>query len=244
MQPYFFPYIGYFQLIHKVDKFLLYDRVSFIKKSWINRNYIINKGNFQQLQLTIPIENKSSNSLIAETKINNNKDWRTPLLKSVQMNYRKAPFFNSTYPIIEDIIQTQCETISEFNKQCIIKTCNHIGITTEISTDEAYYEDIESNLKNKSYSLHDSFTQVKAERIFQICKMEKATKYLNPIGGVALYSKDLFAKNKIELKFLKSSEIKYDQFKNTFIPNLSILDVMMFNSKDSILKILNHCSEL
>jgi hypothetical protein len=216
MQPYLFPYIGYFQLISAVDKFVVYDDVNFIKAGWINRNnLLINKS---KNLFTVPLKNVSTFSLINETKINRNLYgfWKTKLLKSIEFSYKKAPYFDPVYSIVKNVLDSHEEdNISKIAVSSIKTVNNYLDLNTEINDTSTIYNN--ENLKGQ-------------ERVLDICIIENAKQYINLIGGVELYSKDNFIKRGIILNFMKSNPIFYNQFHNEFVPSLSIIDVLMFNS--------------
>jgi hypothetical protein len=222
MQPYLLPYIGYFQLINAVDKFVMLDDVNYINRGWINRNRILINGKPQLI--SIPLKEASQNKLINEIEIVNDQKWRGKLLKTLQHNYRKAPFYQDVFPLIEKIILNKEQNISTFIFASVIDINVYLEIKTFIEPSSAKY-----------HTKH-----LKAEqKIVNICIQEKATTYINPIGGTELYSKQLFKDHNINLFFLKTDEIMYNQNFSNFIPYLSIIDVMMFNSKNDIKEMLN-----
>ena len=222
MQPYFFPYIGYFQLINAVDKFVFYDDVNFIKGGWINRNKILING--EKKYFTINLKKSSSFKKVNQIYIGG----RTKkLIKTINQSYSKAPYFNQVFPIIEEIILNinSSSLISEIAAISVIKTSEYLGLKTifEISS-EKYYE-------TKSLE--------KSERLIKICKLNNTDTYINALGGKELYKKETFIKDKIDLFFLQSKITEYEQFENDFIPCLSIIDVIMFNSPEEIQEMLN-----
>lgn len=240
MQPYFSPYIGYFQLINAVDKFILYDHVNFIKKSWINRNRIIEKKNEISL-ITIPLTNISSFLKIKDIEIDDTKKWRDKILKTIKISYSKAPYFNVFFPIIEQVIQLQICKLSEFNNTLIRIICEYLQIQTGIDYEFSKANFIENLIEDEKYlELNYNGIEKKIARIIEICKQEKAGIYYNAIGGTKLYPKNVFEDYNIQISFLKTNEIKYKQFINDFIPNLSIIDVLMFNDPEEIRKMLNN----
>lgn len=222
MQPYLFPYIGYFQLIKKVDKFVIFDDVNFIKKGWINRNNIL--VNEKIYRFNIPIVGISQNEKIINVQIANPFESKQKLLTTIYHAYKNAPQFKYIYPVLEDIILNDKCNLSEYIEYSIIKICNYLEIDTEIM---------------KSSKLNNNKYLKSTEKIIDICKLLNCDAYINPIGGVNLYSREEFVENNIGLYFLKSEIIKYKQFKNEFNQNMSIIDVLMFNSKDSVKKLLN-----
>lgn len=222
MQPYFFPYIGYWQLINSVDKYIIYDDVNYIKGGWINRNRILinDKPSFVNLKMN----GASQNKLIKEVQVSNDNQWKNKLLKTIEHCYKKAPFFDRAFSIIEEIIHNDEEILSLYLENLIRKVAVYLEIETEII--------LSSNIK-KNNSLRGQ------DKILEICKCIGANEYYNAIGGVELYSPDVFEANSIKLKFIKTERIEYIQFNNEFVPNLSIIDVMMFNSKDKIRQFLD-----
>ena len=222
MQPYFFPYIGYWQLINFVDTFVIYDDVTFIKQGYINRNYLLANG--QDSLMTLELSGASSNKLINEIQVGNNSK---KILKTIVQNYSKAPYFKTVYLLIEEILNQEERNLAKYIGYSLIIISKYL----EIKTDFIYSSDIQKNNKLKAQ-----------DRVIEINKQLGSTVYINAIGGKNLYKKENFKKENIELKFLKTEEFKYKQFNNKFIAFLSIIDIMMFNSKDEIRKILNKYS--
>ena len=223
MQPYFLPYIGYWQLLNAVDKYIIYDDVNYIKGGWINRNRIlINK---EAKYFTIKLNGASPNKLINEVEVSTDKIYKKKMLKTVEESYKKAPFFDRVFPIVEEIIENEEENLAKYLKYSIEKICNYLEIKTELLLSSELEKD--NSLRGK-------------DKVISICKKMGATEYYNAIGGQELYSFEEFKENGIELKFLKTEEIIYKQFNNEFIANLSILDILMFNSKEIIKEFLNN----
>ncbi len=223
MQPYFFPYIGYFQLVNAVDKFVFYDDVNFITRGWINRNKI--QLNQKEHLITVPVANASQNRLINEIRIYKNPG---KLRKTISHAYKKAPYYTSVMPVIDQILDCQTTQISELAAFSVTKTCEYLGINTAFE------------FSSKKYGSSQSLT--KEDRLIEICKLNNAGIYINPVGGVELYEKAVFAKHGIHLQFLKTNPVQYRQFGEAFIPNLSIIDVMMFNDKAELQHLLNSFS--
>jgi hypothetical protein len=222
MQPYIFPYIGYFQLIKAVDKFVLYDDVNFINKGWINRNRILSNG--KDLLFTIPLKDASQNKLINEIDVNWDDNWKGKFMKTIEQGYKKAPFYAQIIQIIHEIInsnENQFSKVIELNLRLI---CEYLEIKTEMISSSSIYQNTDKKAQ---------------ERILDICKQEKASHYINLIGGLELYDKEAFAKQNMQMNFIKTLPIEYKQFKNEFVPWLSMIDVLMFNSKEEINELLN-----
>ena len=218
MQPYFFPYIGYFQLISAVDQFVLYDDVNFIKGGWINRNFILGPDGPQRI--TLQLSGASSNKLINEVGIGGNQH---KILKSIRQTYSKAPYFSSVFPLIES-----CMHINENNLCALL--CGSIKAVCD-------YLDIQSDIKLSSDIEKDS-KQKGAKKVIDICKKLHADCYINSIGGKALYDRKEFSDNGLRLYFIATGEVSYKQYAGSFLPNLSIIDAMMFNSKKQMAELL------
>jgi hypothetical protein len=219
MQPYFFPYIGYFHLIKAVDKFVIYDDVNYIKGGWINRNRILLKN--EAAFINIPILGSSSFKKINEIEIG--KDLNG-VLKKIHFAYSKAPYFKKVFPFISDLILYNSNSLSLHLANSIWEISNYFRLDTKF---------VLSSEINKDNSLKGQ------DKIISICKLEKASTYCNAIGGISLYSKNDFKDYFIDLKFIKSGNIEYMQFGADFIANLSIIDVMMFNDRERIVEYLS-----
>jgi len=222
MQPYLFPYIGYFQLINSADKFVIYNDVAFIKQGWINRNNILS-GNKAGL-FSVPLKDASSYKLIKDTLIDENLylKWKEKFHRTVEVNYRKAPFYPDVFKLINDVFETKTENITEMARKSIELTCSYLEINTILGDSESYNN---SSLKSQ-------------ERVLDICKIENAGVYINAAGGKDLYSKDVFKSQNIDLFFLNQLKFEYKQYNFDFVTWLSIIDVMMFNSKEEVKIIL------
>ena len=219
MQPYFFPYLGYWQLLANVDKYVVYDDVTYIKGGWINRNNFLING--QKNLLTMQLEKASSYTLIKDIAI---KDDFVKFLKTIEMGYKKAPFFEDSFRLLKDICQCPEKKLGQFLFNSHIKICEYLGIDTELILSSSFEKHTE--LKGK-------------DKVISICKQLGADEYINAIGGQELYDKKEFAENGIRLNFLQANLREYRQLKNEFVAGLSIIDIMMFNSKEEIKEMLN-----
>ena len=131
MQPYFFPYLGYFQLMAAVDKFLLYDHVNYIKKGWIHRNRIREKDR-EPVYFAVAISPSSSFVKIRDVHLDHTRPWRKKLLAQLFFNYKKAPFFEEVYALIARAIQCEAENLSELNFLTLTAIARYLDIATEI----------------------------------------------------------------------------------------------------------------
>lgn len=223
MQPYIFPYIGYFQLIQAVDTFTFYDDVNYIKGGWVNRNRILLNG--KDSFLTIPCIKASPNKKINEILFDNNRPEYKKLVKTLSLAYKKAPYYHQAFPLIENILNTPTNQLSVLAAESIKQIANYLNIKATFLT--------------SSLDFPETKGMDKTDRLIALCKRTNAHHYINPIGGIDLYEKDYFKSENIELSFIKPKPIYYRQFNNEFVPWLSIIDVLMFNSVEEIKELLD-----
>lgn len=216
MQPYFMPYIGYYQLIAAVDLFIVYDNIKYTKKGWINRNRMLQNG--KDVMFSLPMKRASDHLNVCERELTTDFNC-DKLLNQFKGAYRRAPYFAETLPLVEEIVRCADTNLFRFLHNSIAKTCAHLGITTEIKISSGIA--IDHTLKNQ-------------DKVLALCQAVGASTYINAIGGVELYSKKAFMDRKIDLRFIQSKPLEYKQFNNAFVPWLSIVDVMMFNPINTI----------
>ena len=225
MQPYLFPYLGYFQLINYADTFVFYDDVNYIKQGWINKNSIATANGI--VSFVVPLSSQSSFTLIKDTHINKalyNK-WKKKSLRMFAQNYSGAPFLKPVLSLIEECFNNpDTSTISELSISSVQLVLKYLDIEKDIKISSDQYS-------NQHLS--------KWERVIDICKTEEATEYVNPLGGKELYDKETFAEHNLLLSFLQKKDIHYTKQKGEFQDNLSIIDVLMWNDKDSVNEFLN-----
>lgn len=211
MQPYFLPYIGYWQLINAVDKFVIYDNIQYTKKGWINRNRFLLNGKDEIF--SIPLKKDSDYKNVVERNISPTFD-KKRLISKFQNAYSKAPFKKEITLLLEKIIYCENDNLFEYVYNSVLEICNYLEIKTDIIVSSKI--NIDHSLKSK-------------DKVIAIVKALNGSKYINPIGGVELYDKKEFESNNISLEFLRANEIKYNQNISNFIPNLSIVDLLMYN---------------
>lgn len=226
MQPYFLPYIGYFQLIAAVNLFILYDNIKYTKKGWINRNRFLCNG--RDAMFSLPLKADSDLLDIRERRLASDFNCDR-LINQLAGAYRKAPYFEHAFPLIEQILRQKEQNLFQFLYGSIVLVCQHIGITTEIRISSDI--PIDHALKNQ-------------DKVLALCETVGTNVYVNAIGGIDLYSKEDFRSHRIELKFIRSKPFVYRQFGNDFVPWLSIVDVLMFNSLDTIGEVVHSNYEL
>jgi len=210
------PYIGYFQLIGAVDVFVVYDNIKYTKKSWINRNRLLQNG--ADAIFSLPLKKDSDFLNVVERELAEDFN-RDKFLNQLRGAYGRAPHFADTYPLLEHIVRYEDRNLFRFIHHSIACICQHLGIRTEIrvSSDIA----VDHELKSQ-------------DKVVALCQALGAGTYINAIGGLDLYEREAFNARDIDLKFIKSKPFDYAQFGKDFVPWLSIVDVLMFNSLDRV----------
>lgn len=218
MQPYFLPYIGYFQLISAVDLFVVYDNIKYTKKGWINRNRMLLNEADAMFSLPIKKDSDSLDIVARELAADFNRE---KLLNQFRGAYARAPHFSKVLPTLEQVVLYEENNLFRFIHHAIARICQYLEITTETRISSSI--EIDHQLKGQ-------------DRVIALCQALGADTYINPIGGTELYSRDVFKANGIDLRFLKSKPFEYAQFGNEFVPWLSIVDAMMFNPIEILLR--------
>ena len=218
MQPYFLPYIGYFALIKAVDEFVVYDEIEYTKKGWINRNRILSNG--KPLTFSIPLK-KDFNYLHVNKRFLSSDagKFKIKLMRQVDNYYKKAPYFAEGKKLLEDCLMCESENLFDFIFKSIQKVNEYLGIETKITISSSL--NFNNDLKSQ-------------DKVIDIIQATEADCYINPIGGVELYNKDVFKNHNIALNFQKMNLKEYKQFDHDFVAGLSILDLVMFNSVSDI----------
>jgi hypothetical protein len=224
MQPYFFPYLGYFQLLHAVDKWMVHDDVQFIKQGWIHRNRILLNG--APHYMTIPLARMSADTRIDQAHLHEPtfEKWKPKLFRLLQSAYRRAPYYDAVQPLVEATLNHDTTSVAEMAMESLRQVCRYLGITTPMV---------------KTSSKAPELVALKGQdKVLALCRQERAQTYINLIGGVSLYDREAFSAQGITLQFLQLNEIHYPQFGEPFVPNLSIVDVLMFNPKERVQELL------
>ena len=222
MQPYFLPYIGYFQLMAAVDTFVLFDDVNYINRGWVNRNRLLLNG--APFTFTAPLRGASQNRLIREIELADQPEWRSKMLRTFHQTYAKGPNYASVSNALERIIMFPTKRLDLFLRNSLGEISNLLALPTRIVESSAVYQN--SQLKGKA-------------RIIDICRQEQASVYVNLPGGVDLYERGEFANEDVELKFLKPRPTNYPQGGTEHVPALSIIDMLMFNSVPAVQHLLS-----
>jgi hypothetical protein len=225
MQPYFMPYLGYWQLMHAVDVFVVYDNIKYTKKGWINRNYINNFGKIEGF--TVPIKSGSDSLDICERRLSSNYleiNYRT--LRKIELFYQKSPFYKQVIPLVQKIFlfEPNEKSLFDFVFNSIVEVKNFLNINVELLISSMVPGDIRA-LKGEN-------------RVINICLKKGAKQYINPIGGISLYNSNHFKQMGISLLFHKMNAINYSQQNEYFLANLSMIDVLMFNGREGTRELL------
>ena len=224
MQPYLFPYLGYFQLISAVDVFVLGDDLQYEKESWINRNRILIEG--QDKLITFPLKKGNHCLRINERVLSDDfSKVSDKLLRIISNAYVKAPCFKEVFPFLEEVIKFPESNLAKYAENSIRSICNYLGITTTI-------------IPASDLSIENVID--KQDRIIKTAKKINAQICINLIGGMNLYDQHYFREHGIELKFHQMGNVEYKQFNNDFVPFLSIIDVLMFNEVWEVKEKLSH----
>lgn len=227
MQPYFFPYIGYISLIKNTDEFILFDTVQFIKHGWIERNRILKPGGDWQY-ISVPLVKHSMNTKIKDIKIRDNEDWKNKIISQLAHYKKRAPYYNDTIEIVKEALDIETDNITVLNKHILEVICNYLGFSPKIKIFS------QMNLPIKEATAPDEWA-------LNICKeLGNVEEYWNPPGGITFFDKSKYDKSGITLRFQSVNIVPYVQRIGYFEPGLSIIDVMMFNSKEQINEMLNN----
>ena len=210
MQPYFFPYIGYWQLIHAVDRFVIFDDVNYIVRGWVNRNRILING--KPAYITVPLHQASQNKKICDITLQSPPNQREKLTKTIEVTYRKTPYFDVVFPVVEKLICHEAHSLSDYLAHQLKTLSAFMGVTTEFVGTSRCYQN--NGLKGQA-------------RLIDICKREGASTYINPQGGQAIYDNETFRNANIDLRFIVMRPMPYKQRSAEFIPYLSIIDALM-----------------
>jgi hypothetical protein len=216
MQPYFLPYIGYWQLLAAVDRFVVYDNIQYTKKGWMNRNRFLRHGT--DAIFTVPLKQASGSLDVGERALADDFD-PGALLNPLAEAYRKAPSFDAVFPVVETVVRAAPRNLFQYLHHSLTAIANYLEIRTPIVVSSTVAID----------------HRLKAERkVLALCEALGANRYVNTIGGRALYSVPAFAERGVELTFIQPRMVTYRQFGRPFVPDLSIVDVLMFNSRDAV----------
>lgn len=227
MQPYFFPYLGYYSLMKNTDKWVVFDTVQYIERGWMNRNRIIHPNKPEDMYINVPLQSHNRNILIKDVLISQNKDYKEKILAQLESSYKKrAKYYDEIYHLVEEVLSYQTDSLVDLNVCSLKKVMNYLQLPFD------YY--IFSKMNLVIDDVHDS-----GEWALNISKAIGAKEYINPPGGMELFDEDKFKENYIELSFLKINLKPYKQKKPLFFEGLSIIDVLMFNDIKTVNQMLD-----
>ena len=223
MQPYIVPYIGYFQLIQSVDTFVFYDDVNFITKGFIHRNAILAHG--QKMLFSVPLAGASQNLAINNINLHEHQyaGWWRKFEKTITQSYCATPYYDQVMPLVQAIFRSPPRLIAALAERSVRLIAEFLNLEVTFKKSSQINYNTEAKTENK---------------ILDLCDILQARTYINPVGGVALYNNSSFVEKNIKLQFLKSKSDAYPQKSTSFEPSLSMIDVLMNNSKDETLKLL------
>ena len=227
MQPYIFPYIGYFQLINYVDKWVIFYDTQYIAKGWINRNRILHPEINKQWQyFTVPLKKHSRDSNIKDLEINQSIKWQEELFGKLSAYKRKAPYYAATIALVNDCLAFECSTLSQWLEYSLKSVCAYL----DIPFNYAVFSKMKINTENVNHP---------GQWALEIADAMQAGEYVNPHGGFEVFRESDFSARNIKLHFLKPGLTPYVQRRGCFVPGLSIIDIMMWKDKDEINAMLN-----
>lgn len=225
MQPYFFPYLGYFSLISLSEKFILFDELQFIRHGWIERNRIVGPQ-YEPVYIKVPLVKHSRNTLIKDVEIVSNGKWQEKIFAQLTHYKKKAPYYYQVKELLEDTLYFDSESISLLNMHCIKSVCSFIGLNDTICS----FSDL---------NFETPVVREPDEWALEISKLIKAKEYINPIGGLSFFNKEKYASAGIKLKFIENKLVEYKQISPNFQPAMSIIDVLMFNNPTEAVDLIN-----
>lgn len=227
MQPYFFPYLGYFSLIKHTDEYILFDTVQFMRHGWIERNRIL-KQDGSWIYIKVPLKRHDRETLIKDVEIDNSQTWAGKILAQLTVYKKSAPNYHQVISLVKEVLAEEHEDIVSLNRRCIEAVCEYLGINADIKTFSKMKISVEKPNASDEWALN-------------ICKaLGGVDEYWNSPNGIAFFDRTKYEEAGIELKFQKIIIDPYDQHTQEFQPGLSIIDVMMFNSSEEINKMLDN----
>ena len=225
MQPYFFPYIGYFQLINSVDRFIFFDDVQYIRHGWINRNRILKPDEGTQY-FAGSLQKHSQKTIIKDIRLQEDDVWKTKIFGQLDHYKKRAEFYTQTIGLLKECLNTKETSITRFNGHCLRVVFEFLGIPFKVEI---------------SSEMDFDYSKVTGpgEWALRICEQLKADEYTNPLGGKELFNRNQFEGANIKLSFLSSVLTPYSQKRQNFEEGLSIIDVLMFNGPEETRKMVD-----
>jgi hypothetical protein len=234
MQPYFFPYIGYFQLMHAAPKLLLHDQLQYIRRGFMHRNSYLQPGSGAKY-FGVELDGKTTGGGIEQVRLSSSSKWRDSVISRLDSAYKKAPFYDDVMPIVVEVLNLETDYLAALNIESIRAVKTYLDLPCSLTVVSIDWGDLEETLANRVANSEDSGIDIKHQRIIEICRMTDAHRFINPIGGSAIYDRELLAQHGVDIRFLRSRIPEYQQRHSTeFVPNLSILDALFHCSRDQL----------
>jgi len=220
MQPYFFPYLGYFDLINRSDRWIVFDTPQYMREGWVNRNRILHSREGWQY-IIVPLKKHSRETPINQVEAVECPDWRRKIVNQFTHYRGRAPFYRDTIALLEDCLAGDEQLLSRINVKCLGKVCQYLGISWK---PEIFSE------------MHLSLGPVEeaSDWALRIAEAAGANDYLNPPGGKDLYDPERFARHGIRLRIQADFNFAYDCAGYEYVPKLSVLDALMWASPSDI----------
>lgn len=225
MQPYFFPYVGYFSLMHYADAFILFDTVEYDRKGWMNRNRILKPGGEDWQYIRAGIKKPHYKALINDVKLVHGEEWKNKLIRQLEHYKKIAPYYEETMDLIRESLPMRATTLTELNRNSLVLMKDYLNIECPISVFSEMNIDIPEAEHPGQWAL-------------LICDALKVREYVNPIGGKSIFRKEEFSEKGIKIGFIKNGLSEYNQKNSQFIEGLSIIDILMFNSKEQAIRLI------
>jgi hypothetical protein len=226
MQPYFFPYFEHFRLIEECDQWIVFDIAQYSRKSWINRNRILNREK-GWAYLSVPVRKTGLDTAIKDAPINTDSDWRKAIFDKLRIYEQEAPGYGRTMGLLESVLSEEFVSIADLNVSGLRKTCDLLGVTTPISI-----------VSDMNLALPDDCAP--GEWALEICLQVGASRYINPAGGKDIFDEVLYREKGINLEFHEHIEMKYANGSFEFVPDLSVIDYLMWNDDEQLSAWLGH----
>jgi len=219
MQPYFFPYLGYFQLIHSVDEFIIFDQAQHIRRSWITRNRILN-AHKESIYINVPVCRAQRETIIKDIQINNDINWQEKIIQQL-LYYKDAPNFTNVMEFVKECLSIKCDNVGQLNTSLLRMTCNLLNIDTHITVLSEKFPSIDEAKEADEWGI-------------KVSQALNASTYINAIGGKEFYDQQKYNEEGLDIQFINPILAPYKQFNHEFVPGLSIVDILMFNEISKI----------
>ena len=225
MQPYFFPYLGHFDLINMADMWIVYDVAQYIRHGWVNRNRVLHPASGWQY-IVVPLKKHHYTTPIKQIEISSTADWKTRIFRQMQHYSKDAPYYPQVIGFLEECLSDSESNLARLNTRIFRMVCQRLGVETPIHVFSEMNLAMEPGKGAEDLALG-------------ICQAVGASEYINPTGGAALYSAKVFAERGIKLTIQSFTNMVYGCGRYRFEPALSVLDVMMWNSCEEIKRYLD-----